>query len=255
MNSTNATTILDQFTKQALPFAEIQAHSAEDAMNLLLTLSGVSKSSQVLDVACGPGIVACAFAERAGRVTGIDLTPAMIDQAAKMQQEKGLFNLEWNIGDVTKLPYSDASFDIVVSRYAFHHFTEPKEVFSEMVRVCKNGGYILIADVAPEPEKIKLYDFAEKLRDESHASALSTDMFLELAEKHKLQDIITEYYGLDIAFETLMKSAYMKTGDEEKLRELISEDIGKNRIGLGAHLKGKEIYYNFPVVILKGKKV
>ena len=69
MTSTNATTIIDQFTKQAAPFAAIQAHSADDAMALLLILSGVSSRSEVLDVACGPGIVACAFAERARKVT------------------------------------------------------------------------------------------------------------------------------------------------------------------------------------------
>ena len=223
-------------------------------MALLLILSGVSSRSEVLDVACGPGIVACAFAERARKVTGIDLTPAMIEEASKLQLKKGLTNLEWNIGDVTNLPYSDDSFDIVVSRYAFHHFTEPSKVFSEMVRVCKNNGFILIADVAPETEKLKLYDYAEKLRDDSHASALSSEMFLKLAGDHNLEDVITKYYGLDISFETLLTAAFHKPEDAEKLREIITGDLGQNRIGVGVHLKENEIYYTFPIVILKGRK-
>jgi ubiquinone/menaquinone biosynthesis C-methylase UbiE len=66
--------IVDQFTKQAIPFSQMQNHSPE----LLLDVSMVGQEDTVLDVACGPGLMACAFAKIARRVTGIDLTPAMI---------------------------------------------------------------------------------------------------------------------------------------------------------------------------------
>ena len=72
-----------------MPFSQQPAHSKESFLNLLLEMSGVGPEDTVLDVACGPGLVACAFAARAKHVTGIDLTPAMIERAQQIQREKG----------------------------------------------------------------------------------------------------------------------------------------------------------------------
>jgi ubiquinone/menaquinone biosynthesis C-methylase UbiE len=73
--------IIDQFTKQAIPFTQNAAHSAEYAVKRLITLSDVSKNETVLDVACGSGLVSCELAKVAHHITGIDITPAMIEQA------------------------------------------------------------------------------------------------------------------------------------------------------------------------------
>ena len=112
--------ILEQFTRQAVPFSQMQNHSPE----LLLAASGASPADTVLDVACGPGLMACAFAKVARRVTGVDLTPAMIEQAKVMQQADGLTNLTWHVGDVQRLPFADASFSLVFTRYSFHHLLD-----------------------------------------------------------------------------------------------------------------------------------
>ena len=144
--------ILDQFTRQAVPFSQQPVHSQEAFLDLLLQISGVGPADTVLDVACGPGLVACAFAARAQHVTGIDLTPAMIARAKQIQQERKLTNLTWQVGDVLPLPYPDASFSLVITRYTFHHFLDPRAVFAEMVRVCTRGeGRVLVADVAVLP--------------------------------------------------------------------------------------------------------
>ena len=77
-------TIVKQFSQQAIPFSELPGHS--QSMQMLIELSGVSASDDVLDVACGPGLVACEFAQHARRVTGIDITPKMIEQAKERQK-------------------------------------------------------------------------------------------------------------------------------------------------------------------------
>lgn len=254
MTSQNSAIIIDQFTKQAAPFANVLAHSNEEAMQLLLSMSGVTNHSLVLDVACGPGIVACAFAETAKNVTGIDITPAMIEQAVKLQNEKKLKNLAWKTGDVENLPFPDNYFDIVVSRYAFHHFSLPKKVFSEMIRVCKKGGIILNADVAPSAEKIEKYDYAEKLRDCSHTSALAKETYISLATDNNLINVVMAPYKLEISFDLLLKAAFHEPEKAKELVALIKSDVGKDEIGLGVHKKGEEIFYAFPVVILKAQK-
>jgi SAM-dependent methyltransferase len=89
--------IVDQFTRMAAPFAEMPAHSQADSMQLLLETAGVNSEDRVLDVACGPGLVSCAVASIARQVTGIDITPAMIEQARQLQSKRGLSNLAANI--------------------------------------------------------------------------------------------------------------------------------------------------------------
>ena len=71
--------IIDQFTKQAIPFTQNVAHSAEYEIKRLVTLSNVSKNDTVLDVACGSGLVSCESSRIVHRVTGIYITPAMIE--------------------------------------------------------------------------------------------------------------------------------------------------------------------------------
>src|SRR5215472_4017091 len=87
--------ILDQFTKQAVPFAEMPAHSNEESVRLLIDSARIGPGDTVLDVACGPGLVACPLAQVARHVAGIDLTPAMIEQAQAKQRATGLTNLAW----------------------------------------------------------------------------------------------------------------------------------------------------------------
>lgn len=73
--------IISQFTKQAVPFVQMSQHSNQYGLNLMLKLSDPKHVDIVLDVTCGPGLVACEFAKIVGHVVGIDLTPAMIEQA------------------------------------------------------------------------------------------------------------------------------------------------------------------------------
>ena len=186
-------TILDQFSRQAVPFSQQQAHSKESFLNLLLEMSGVGPEDNVLDVACGPGLVACAFAARAKHVTGIDLTPAMIARAQEIQREQGLTNLTWQIGNVLPLPFPDGSFSLVVTRYTFHHFLDPKAVLAEMVRVCRPGGRVLVADITMPPEKREFFNVEEKLRDPSHTRTLTPAEFLQMAEDLGLREVKTQF--------------------------------------------------------------
>ena len=73
--------ILDQFTRQAIPFSEMHARDDAEIHRLLMDTAGIGPEDDVLDVACGPGLVACEVARVARHVTGVDLTRAMIELA------------------------------------------------------------------------------------------------------------------------------------------------------------------------------
>jgi ubiquinone/menaquinone biosynthesis C-methylase UbiE len=247
-------TIIDQFTRQAVPFSQQQAHSKESFLNLLLEMSGVGPEDTVLDVACGPGIVACALAARAKHVTGIDLTPAMIARAQQLQAEKGLTNLTWRIGNVLPLPFDDETFSLVATRYTFHHFIDPQAVLAEMVRVCQPGGRVLVSDTAMAPEKREFYDVEEKLRDPSHTRTLTPAELVQMAADLKLQDIQTRFVKSERNLEAHLKASFPNPGDAEKLRRIFREDIGKDALGLEAHWQGDQIHFAYPIIILVGRK-
>ena len=145
--------VISQFTKQAIPFAQISQHSNRYGLELMLKLCSPKQNDTVLDVACGSGIVSCEFAKTVSHVTGIDLTPAMIEQARLLQKEKQIGNIEWKIGDVSDIPFGDSVFSIVATRYSFHHMIDPKKVLEEMKRVCAPGGKIIVIDVTPDEDK------------------------------------------------------------------------------------------------------
>src|SRR2546422_1600875 len=174
--------IVEQFTKQAIPFSNAPGVRDEEALRLLVDFTGAGPDDTVLDVACGPGLVVCAFARVARHVTGIDLTPAMIERARGVQRESGLRNVTFEVGDVRALPYPDASFTIVASRFAFHHIPEPAGGLAEMKRVCAPGGKVVVTDVqaSPHPAKATAFNRMERLRDPSHVRALPLAELLAL---------------------------------------------------------------------------
>src|SRR5215468_12022546 len=168
MTSDHHQRILDQFTLQAEPFARAQAIRSPEALDRIVTMAEAGPDDTALDVACGPGLLACAFARVVRYAVGVDITPAMLDQARKTQAEQGLQNLSWHQGDVTSLPFPDEHFSIVSSRFAFHHLEQPLAALKEMQRVCKPGGRVVVADMSPAPEKADALNAEERLRDPSH---------------------------------------------------------------------------------------
>src|SRR5205085_7772512 len=116
-------------------------------------------ADEVLDVACGGGIVVCAFAPLVRHATGIDMTQAMLERARTVAAEKGIANVTWREGEVEHLPVPDASFTIVVTRFAMHHFLDPAAVFREMLRVCAPGGRIVVVDTYASEDPAKAAAF------------------------------------------------------------------------------------------------
>src|SRR5437870_101329 len=120
--------ILGQFTRQATVFSTAPSITDEDALRMIVEAARPGPDDSLLDVACGPGLVVCAFAPHVRAATGIDMTPAMLERAKKLAADKGLSNVAWRQGDVYSLPFEDGSFTIVTTRFSFHHFLDPAAV-------------------------------------------------------------------------------------------------------------------------------
>ena len=249
--------IMDQFTKQAVPFANALAHSNQESINLLIKLSQMNKGDDVLDVACGPGLLACALAPYVQKVTGIDLVPTMIEKAQTTQKEKKLSNISWKIGDISPLPFADSTFSVVVCRYAFHHFLKPEVVLKEMIRVAKPKGRVALIDVfTSSASQSEVYDKVEKLKDPSHVRTLPLSELQAMVSKSGLINAKTDFYRIELGLEENLKASFPKEkGDIDKVRQAVIADIGKDKIGMGACRKGNDVYLNFPIVIIVGEKL
>jgi len=107
----------------------------------LVQLSSPSPGSDILDVACGTGIVARTAASELGsdsRVTGLDINQQMLNKAAEMAEKEGL-EIEWQQGDAGDLPFEDDRFDHLFCQQAVQFFSDPQRVLKEMQRVLKPG--------------------------------------------------------------------------------------------------------------------
>jgi ubiquinone/menaquinone biosynthesis C-methylase UbiE len=245
--------IINQFTLQADAFAEKHA-SHEAAFQLALEVTGVTANDTVLDVACGPGLITCAFAQVAQHVVGADLTPAMLERARRLQTEKGLHNLNWHLAAGESLPYRDGSFSLVISRYSFHHFLRPNAVLAEMMRVGRSGAKVAVIDVICQADKVAAFNRMEKLRDPSHVRAMPIAELIGLLREAGLTNLKTHTYTWEVDVEKQLRASFPLPGDEEKLRQIFLDDLTTNALGMGTHRRGSEIYISYPTMIIVGEK-
>jgi len=110
---------------------------------------GIGRDEAVLDVACGTGNAAVRAALAGGRVTGVDLTPELFDDARREAALAGV-EVDWVEGDAEELPFPDASFDVVLSTFGVMFAPRHRVAASELVRVLRPGGRLALANWTPE---------------------------------------------------------------------------------------------------------
>jgi SAM-dependent methyltransferase len=248
--------IRDQLTRQATPLSTAAPIADAGALAMIVAAAEAGPNDTVLDVACGGGIVVCAFAPHVSHATGIDMTPAMLDRARHLAAEKGIANVTWREGDVTRLPYPDGAFTIVVTRFAVHHFPDPAAVFREMVRVCAPGGRIVVVDTyaSSDPRKAAEFNRLEKLRDPSHARCLGLAELRDLFRGSGLGEPQASFYELRDDVKNLLARSFPNPGDEAKIIDLFSASIADDRLGIPVRRDGDRLEYAYPVAILAARR-
>jgi arsenite methyltransferase len=128
---------------------EIAAESFAGVANPF-ALGALESGEVVLDVGSGAGtdsLVAAQMVGAEGRVTGIDMTPEMLAKARAGAAEMATTNVEFVEGEVERLPFADATFDVVISNGVIDLIPDKDAVFAEIQRVLRPGGRIQVADV------------------------------------------------------------------------------------------------------------
>ena len=160
----------EEFARQAQHMAAAPAFHAADVLERFTRALGDSPSDRVLDVACGPGIVAEVLAPHVRQVVGIDTTPEMIRLARERFVRAGLANGRFELAAAEQLPFEDGAFDQTVTRLSFHHLADVPAALRAMQRVLRRGGRLAAADIiaVDDAGKAALHNALERLRDPSH---------------------------------------------------------------------------------------
>ena len=180
----------------------------------------------------------------------------MLDVGKQQAKRQKIRNMAFVQGDAEALPFLDNRFDIVISRLAFHHFSNPYRCFSEMARVVKPSGKLVLIDMeAAEYALRDTEDQIEILRDPSHVRNLS---------KKELESLFTDHgftlTACDCKKIPVSLSAWLAlTNTPEKVSKMIAERMqqelkGGAQTGFYPYFLGNELYFHQRWILLIGKK-
>ena len=120
----------------------------------------------LLDCGCGPGTITLGLAQAVApaQATGIDIEPGMIEQAKAFAAERQVDNVEFQVADIRDLPFSDNSFDVVLTSAVLEHLGDPEHALKELHRVVKKGGLVGVVNtdwgdplISPENESVSRF--------------------------------------------------------------------------------------------------
>jgi ubiquinone/menaquinone biosynthesis C-methylase UbiE len=160
----------NQFGSQAAAYLNSAVHSQGADLEALVSLVGDLHQPRVLDLGCGGGHVTFGAAPYAREITAYDLSAEMLAVVARGAADRGLKNVTTRQGPAESLPFADASFDVVLSRYSAHHWRDLDAGLREAARVVTANGIAGFVDtVSPGVPLLDTYFQAiELLRDCSH---------------------------------------------------------------------------------------
>ena len=234
------------FTSQSRGFSsDGMTYADAEGLAWMLKDLPVSDDAEALDVATGTGEFARALSPQVATVIGLDATDEMMEQGKKFIRQAGIENITFQKGIVQDLPFENNTFDIVSCRYAFHHFADPKPVISEMVRVCKTGGHMIIVDIVVPDKSTELeYNYHEWLCDKSHTRCMKDEEFhayfvlfgmdVVSARKRDLEEELIEWMDFSLT---------EKEHREQLLQAVNTELSGGPKTGLSPYERNSVLYF------------
>lgn len=206
--------VSEQFGSTAAAYLTSTVHAQGADLQQLAAYASRFPQGKALDVGCGAGHAAFAIAPHIGTVVAYDLATEMLDVVQHAAVERGLNNLHVQQGSAERMPFADASFDLVCTRFSAHHWTRLPEALAEMARVLKPGGMCIVIDTA-SPEDVltdTYFQSIELLRDTSHVRNRSLSSWRQLLNQAGLHPTADQSWKLPLQFDTWV--ARMRTPAE-----------------------------------------
>ncbi len=199
------------FAPNAEAYVTSEAHASGGDLARLVELAAPQSDEAALDVSTGGGHTALTLAPHVARVVASDLTPRMLAVARAHLTAQGAANVDYVIADAERLPFLDESFDLVTVRIAPHHYPDAGRAVSEMARVVKRGGRVVIIDniSPPDPALDALLNDWERRRDPSHIRSHTQAAWRDFIAQAGLRLTHEEVGRKTIAFPAWVKRTQM----------------------------------------------
>ena len=164
----------------------------EKHLEQILNSVPVEQGMKILDLGTGSGYLAFPFAEkyRGAEVVGLDIVEKALEENRRKAEQNGLCNLKFVCYDGVDFPFCDNTFDIVITRYALHHFPTIKYTFAEISRVLKKNGLFFLSDPAPnDDDNSRFVDEYMQMKKDGHIRFYTKDEWTEIGKSAGLSCI------------------------------------------------------------------
>ncbi len=249
--------INDSFSRQAENFeSDRMQFSNQDYLSHIVKQIAPQGNETVLDVAAGTGLCARALAPFVQEAVCVDATEEMRAQGIRKAKEEGISNIRFLPGFAEALPFSESQFDIVISRLAFHHFLQTQPPFSEMVRVLKPGGKLVIIDMEAAEEPLRdIEDRLETLRDPSHVRNQSAEELKALYRNASIPVSFEESVRIPVSLDAWLDLTETPAEHRHIIRSALQqEQNGGAKTGFSPFLKNEALYFEQRWLCLIGEK-
>ena len=211
--------VRDAFGRAAAAYVTSQRHAAGADLARLVELAAPRPDDRALDVSTGGGHTALALAPHVAQMTASDLTPAMLAAARGHILGRGVTNVAFVVADAERLPFLDASFDLVTVRIAPHHYADVRAAVREMHRVLRAGGrLVLIDNIAPEdPAGDAAVNRWDAWRDPSHVREYTVSEWRAFLADADLRIEVVELARKTYDFAEWVERMRMPEGERAKL--------------------------------------
>ena len=191
----------------------------QDAGHLekILGFVKISEGMKILDLGTGSGYLSFPIAKKnpGCEVIGLDIVDAALEANRVRADAEGIKNLSFVSYDGIDFPFEEGSFDLVVTRYALHHFPDIEHSIEEVSRVLKNKGLLFISDPCPnECDTNRFVDDYMRLKKDGHIKFYTKGEWTDICSRHSL--FIAGSFDSKIRFPKKKDTAY---GYEEVLRK------------------------------------
>jgi len=204
MSKAHDAVVRGQFGPRANAYVQSAVHAQGADLIALEAVVEAINPARALDLGCGGGHVAYLLARHARQVAAVDLSAEMLTAVTNTAKSKGLANIETHRASVDRLPFADASFDCVVTRYSAHHWRDFMGGLNEARRVTKAGAPVIFMDVfTPGTALLDTHlQSMELLRDTSHVRNYTLCEWTESLARTGLAVKAVKTWRLDLDFES-----------------------------------------------------
>ena len=239
----NRLTARQQFQRRPAAYSMPTSPFDQKFIAFMISISGVSKTDQVVEIACGGGTTTLGFAERCGHAIGVDVAEEPLRLARTAAAERNVSNVDFILSEVERLSFDDGTFNGALCRFSFHHFVNPARVFAELARVVAPGGWMVIADMvaSEDPAKAELHNRMERLCDPTHSRTLPGSEFERMFSERGFRTALKVERDARLTLDDWIRFGGASPANAAMLRELAAAAVDQDRAGLRFTRDGDQI--------------